>query len=268
MINSGIHKHIPFDVYKGIQAASFSGLTRLAQSPAHYKDYLLNPPKPTASMAFGTAVHSAVLEEGLEKGKVVCAPDVDKRTKAGKSEWEAFQAAHQDSIIVSVEDFEAIKEIKRALSKHETASSLLNPNKGISEVSALWNDPVSGVLCKCRADRIRSDGIIIDIKTTQNASAREFQKSIGTFKYHWQSAFYLDGFSLLLGDKLSQFVHIAIESEPPYGIGVFVLDDVSLTRARSDITFLLALYSICEKENRWPNYPDEIQNISIPSWAW
>lgn len=257
---------LPMEVYRKSDALNFSGLSKLAQSPAHYQAYRLNPPEPTSAMTFGTAVHAAILEQGLDKKLVVKAPLIDKRTKLGKSEWEAFELENRGKLVLNEDAFQKVIQIRDAIFNHPVASQLLNPTEGDAERSAFWIDPETQVLCKLRADFLRHDGLVIDLKTSIDASPREFQRTIANFKYHWQSAFYLDGLSHLVDETLNQFIHIVVEKEPPFGIGIYVLDDVSLLQARHEISLLKAIYAKCKNENHWPNYSEQIQNISIPGW--
>ncbi len=246
--------------YHAHPALSSSGLRHLAKSPAHYHAYRLDPPEQTKEMMIGSAVHAGFLEGGLENGMVMKAPGSTRATNLFKD----FAKAHPNAILLLEDEFTQVAEMIAALRAHPTVSKLVRGGK--AEQSAFWTDPETKISCKCRPDYLTDAGLVIDLKTTQDASVEGFQRSIADYKYHWQSAWYLDGLSLALGRTLENFVHIAIEKKAPYGIGIYVLDDGSLDKARQDIAKLRARYAECLHLDEWPGLDSEIKNISIPSY--
>jgi exodeoxyribonuclease VIII len=253
----GLFHDMPAEHYHGVHALSSSSLKRLAQSPAHLISYWQNPPEQTADMRFGSAVHA--LKHGDQK-VLVC--DVSTRnTKAYKE----MAQANPGAIILLTDEHQNALRVADALEKHPRVRECYS--NGRAEVSAFWTCPETGVKCKARADYLRDDGLVVDLKTAKDASFSAFQRSIMDFKYHWQSAHYLGGFSLLLGKQLENFAHIVVEKEEPYGIVVYVLDDGSLAKAREDVRKLKERYAECLHTGEYPGYTDQIQNISLPSWG-
>jgi hypothetical protein len=239
---------------------SSTGLQYLAQSPAHYLEYRRNPPSPTAAMNLGTAIHAAVLESGLDAGLIVRAPGSTRATNLYKD----FAKENAGKLLLLTDEYDRVTEVANAIQKHPIARTLLT--KGKAEQSAYWQDPETGIWCKCRPDFLREDGVVIDLKSTSDASLPAFQRAITDRKYHWQSAWYLDGLSQILGMKLDQFVHLVVETEAPYGIAIYVLDDASLDRAREDIRRILGQYAECLHTGEWPSYPVDVQSISLRHW--
>lgn len=245
--------------YHAIDALSSTGLKYLAQSPAHFLEYKKTPPTQTSAMLIGSAVHAAFLENQLDK-LVVKAPGSTRSTNLYKD----FIKANPGAICLLEDEYADVAKITEALASHSLVSELVKDGK--PEVSAFWTDPETGIECKCRPDYLRNDGVVIDLKTTQDASAEEFQRAIGSYKYHWQTAWYLDGMSLILEKPLENFIHIAVEKTAPFGIGVYVLDNESIDKARQDIKFLKERYAECLHTGVYPTYKAEIQNLSIPLW--
>lgn len=251
--------------YHDSPGLSSSMLVKLMRSPAHLREAIINPPEQTPAMKFGSAAHAAILEPNLFAGRYVKAPECDRRTKAGKETYESFAIENQGKEILSGDDFDKIKAMVDAVHSHPVASGLLKNGK--AEMSAFWRDPNTNLLCKCRPDYYNTkNGIIVDVKTSEDASFKGFQKSISKFNYHIQSAFYLDGISTLEGRSLTDFVHLVVEKEAPHAVGLYVLDDASLDRAREDIKKLLEIYNECVSKNEWPAYANEIQNMNLPAW--
>lgn len=256
----GIFDTIANESYHAAEGLSSTGLKHLAKSPAHYLEYRKNPPEQTPAMAFGSAVHRAVLENGLNDGSVKMVECSTRATKIFKD----FAAQHPGALCLPEDEFKRLERVVRAVGSHPVARELLKGGK--AEQSAFWER--DGILCKCRPDYLRADdGIVIDLKTSADASNEGFQSSIMRYAYHWQSAWYLDGLSKLLGKPLENFVHLVVESEAPHGIGIYVLDNGSLDKAREDISRLMARYTECLHTGEWPSYPTQIQNLGIPHWA-
>lgn len=249
------------DEYRKRPGLNFSGLKELHKSPAHYRAYLKAPREMTKDLLIGSAVHAGFLENGFDTGLVKIAPGSTRATKIYKE----FAEANASAILLLEDEAEQVKAMIAALHAHPTVAALF-AKPGRAEVSAYWTDLETGIACKCRPDKLTDDALVIDLKTTVDASPQGFQSSIAKFKYHWQSAWYLDGIGALLGKSLQNFVHVAVEKEPPYGIGIYVLDDASIEKARQDIAALRARYAECLHTGEWPSYLAEIQNISIPNY--
>ena len=54
---------MPATQYHAEKAIGHSGIVKMLKSPAHLREYLDHPHQPTPAMAFGTAVHTYVLEQ-------------------------------------------------------------------------------------------------------------------------------------------------------------------------------------------------------------
>ena len=254
---TGIFPNIPARSYHAIDAFSFSRATDFDRSPAHYKAALAFPREQTSAMLMGSAIHSLVLEHGKD---VLEAPGSTRSTKIYKE----FAEANPGKFLLLSDELENAKRAADSVLSHRLAKHLLS--KGQPEVSAFWIDEKTGVRCKCRADYLRDDGIVVDLKTTSDGSISEFQRSIASRKYHWQSAWYLDAFARLQQKHLNAFIHLVVETKPPYAVSIYALDDAALEKAREDLSRLLERFSECLHTGEWPGYPDEIQNLSLRSW--
>lgn len=249
--------------YRAVDAVSSTGVVKLVQStPAHYQAYLTQQREPTEAMVFGTAIHQAILEPELFKNNYVCKPEgMSFATVEGK----AWKADNKNKSIVTFEQWVAINGICNSVASHPQVRRILQNAK--MEQSYFWQDPATGLLCKCRPDAF--DGsVVIDIKTTESASPRNFQNSIAKYGYHIQSAFYLEGLSNISGKNLTDFVHVVVEKEAPYAISCYVLDDASLDKARGDISLALNKIASCKQADEWPGYSNDLQTMNLPHYMW
>jgi exodeoxyribonuclease VIII len=122
--------------------------------------------------------------------------------------------------------------------------------------------------CKARPDFLREGHLIVDVKSTDDASYRAFQRSLANFQYHVQAAFYLDGASAVLGQNFNEFVVLAVEKDPPYAVNTFLLDEAMINEGRALYRRALQMLKCCMEAKVFPAYPDQLVNISLPAWAY
>jgi hypothetical protein len=262
-ITPGVYTGMPAPDYHAIDALSASGAKHLLRSAAHYLAQKEKPMEPTAAMRLGTAVHTMILEPEKADTEIARAPKVDKRTKVGKETLELFERENAGKLILDADVYDKAAAIADAVYKHPQARELLKD--GQSEVSMLWQAH-GGIPCKARFDYYKGDGII-DIKTTQDASPDGFARNIAGFKYHMQAAHYLQGYREVTGWDADHFTFIAVESEPPYAIGIYRLDEASLHTGRMLMEKAAAAFRQANEPSVWHGYSPDIQTISVPSWA-
>ncbi|MCG7984756.1 MAG: PD-(D/E)XK nuclease-like domain-containing protein [Candidatus Thiodiazotropha lotti] len=257
--------NLSFQEYLKEDAISKHGLDQLHQSPSHFLYKKSNPSAPNSSQALGVAVHALVLEPDSFSSQFAIAPDVNKRTKVGKAQWTEFEEDNQGKTIISQDDYETARSMSTNVLNHSRARILLA--SGIPEVSLLWKDEETEVNCKGRVDWIcEKRNVLVDLKTTRNASPKEFARDCGKYRYHCQDAFYTAGVQASGLDK-PDFVFICVENTPPFDVAVYTLDEPSRNAGHEAIFKDLQRYAECKKNNRWPGYPQNIQVLNIPRWA-
>lgn len=265
----GIHLGIPDEVYHSYtdEVASNSMLGKMQRSPAHMKAAATDSTTRKAAYLLGSACHSIILEADSFESTWGRAPDGDRRTKAIKDEWaELIETYGQDYVLTNTQ-YEQCLAVRDAVAAHSTANALLSA-EGESEVTLVWDDPRTGVRCKSRIDRLptKTGWGILDLKTTKDASKKSFAKSLFAYGYFRQAAMYRQGLEIL-GDKRHTFTFICVEKEKPFGVAVYRIDDGSIDAGEMQLQQLLDIYKSCSDAGYWPAYPDEIQDIAIPPWA-
>lgn len=261
---AGVFPDMPAAAYHAIEALSASGGKKLRQSPMHYRLMRDTPNEPTPAMEFGTAVHAGVLEPESFAELVTLAPSVNRRTKDGKAEWQAFAALNVGRIIMAPEDYVRAQACIRAVHAHPAAAKLLDG--GERELSLFWEDARYKVPCKCRFDAINHGGGI-DLKTTQDASPEGFARSIAAFQYHAQAAHYISGAEHALNESPRFFAFIAVESEPPHAVACYVLPAPAILAGQHLAAIALERYAEALASGKWKGYSDTIDSIQLPGWA-
>lgn len=250
--------NISFEQYRAIDALNSHYLVDLLRSPAHARHNKAHDDD-TPSMAFGRAFHTAVLEPAELLNRYVAKPDVDARTKAGKA---ALAALPTNKEWLSAEDMARISGMERAIRGHKTARELLAGCFAV-EQSLTWE--MGGLPCKARLDGLGVE-YVLDLKSTQDASKRAFERSLWNFAYHIQGAFYKEAALANGFNKVNQFIHIAVESSAPYGVAVYRMDEGYIEAALEQISEAMEIHRRCVKSGEWPSYPERIQDVLTPAW--
>lgn len=287
----GIYQDTPSGEYHSWDAASASRLKLLSgRSPAHMRADMENPPEPTPSKILGNAIHTLVLEPSKFSERFVVAGQCTaaknkkspERCKAsGKvirdGEW--FCGTHDPrkdepwtSSLCMLSTFQnaAARGARDAVFAHPKARALLE-SPGPTEVSGIWQDMETGVLCKGRPDHLapeyRKGPTIVDLKSTDDASPLAFRASVFRFGYHLQAGHYDDGFTQLM-QPWEHVALIAVEKKEPFGCVVYrVLDEV-VKAGKDQLRGLLAKYAECERNDMWPGYPTDVLDVGLPGYAW
>lgn len=283
--DAGYYRDVSFETYLSWDAASSSALSKLLISPAHMKAYLEEPPE-TEALRIGRAMHAAVLEPDHFPSRYVeggqCEAETQKGARCSKGasmvtvEGEQVcgthakgKAAHPTLTLLSEPDWASCLGARDALYGKPRIAALLN-GPGDIELSFSWTDEDSGAPCKARWDRHSPEiagGTVVDYKSAYDASPRTFERSIFRFGYYMQAALYLMA-GEVFDAPVEHFAIIAQEKKPPYAVAAYRLTQAAIDTGREQVRALLRRYAECEREQSWPDYPDEIRDISIPEWAW
>ena len=261
------HPGLSNEDYHRLKAVSPSQIKVLGRSPLHYFDQFLAEDRekrePTPAMQLGTALHTAVLEPELWDSTIAVPPhSFDRRTKAGKELAAAFEAESAGKLVLSPEDADQVRRMADAVRKHPAARFLLEL-PGRREASYTWTDPVTGLQCKTRPDWHSGDHrLVVDVKTTKDASRVEFAKSIANLDYHVQAAWNRAAI------EAEQFLTIAVENTRPFAVAVYPASGAMIAAGERRIQAAMKQLAQCWATGVWPGYGDLVQEpIELPGWC-
>lgn len=276
-MENGIYYNIPSKEYHSwSDIVSNSYLGKLSVVPAKAK----LPQEETEAMKFGRAFHTYILEyEKFNEEFIV--PDFfptkpnkrsTQKTIDTYKEWERDLLGKQ---ALTKDDLETIDKMRDAIANHPFASKLLA--EGVSETTIIWTDDDTGLQCKVRPDRIPSGekGVILDLKSTSNASPYSFRNDCIKYGYARECGMYMEGFSRVKNALFKDliFAFIAVEKEPPYRVEVYTLDIDFVQYGWLEFHRLLQIEKECREKNFWPHYVNAgAEELTKPpfakNWEW
>ena len=245
----------------------------LTQTPASILYEREHPQPATDEMNLGSAVHTLVLERDRFALDFAVRPVLNLRTKAGRAARDQFIEENKTKIILDADQVAVAYDMADAILKHPVARSLLADI--IAENSIYWrhNSGDETVLLKCRPDALTQHiPLILDVKTTRNASWSFMQKEIARRQYHLSAAMYLEGCNncrelvhYLQTEKLVGFCLICVENTPPYQVACYELSPQYIDSGRELFRVAVDRYIECTLTG-WEGYPPVLRVIEPPGW--
>ena len=257
MTNAEYHAH---------KAISKSKLDAARKSGRHLYDMLYGPPRDsTAAFDMGTVLHASALPgENADDIAVRMPAGMKKITKEGR----AFVAEHKGKIILNSSDAYAVDQMMLSLREHPFSAGLVNGElKGKAEQSFFCTDKETGLELKARPDFILDDcSLILDLKTTVDASPKGFQRSVANYRYFVQASHYLDVVEGATGTRPQAFLFVAVEKARPFSTAVYMADqamiDLGKQQAREDLNNIAQWIA----DDKFPGYSERVEEISLPKW--
>ena len=107
---------------------------------------------------------------------------------------------------------------------------------------------------------------MIDIKSTK--ALITYRKDFSSYRVHGQMAWYLDGAATakVLPPDAPCYI-IAVETNEPYDVGMFPLDQVTVEVGRRLWRRLLDLYAQCSETGIWPGMFPAPESMTLMPWA-
>ena len=248
--------------YFALDAVNASKLKAFRKAPV----LAISDREETAAMRMGNLVHCAMLEpEQLEARYKIT--DLDRR---GTKAWAAEEQAAEGRELTKRNDYETAIRMRDSVWGNPYARGCLEGS--VPELVSVWEDEETGLLCKAKADLVNlKNGCLVDVKTTSDASPREFTASFAKYSYWLQESFYRSGFAIngfgsIDAMNPTPFLFIAVEKSAPYLVSVYELSDTEHERVSLEIRRLLLEYKNCINNGSFPGYP-YYNRIKLPGWA-
>jgi exodeoxyribonuclease VIII len=260
--------------YHAQPSVSSSQLKTILRSPAHYRAaYLEDAPRkePTASMVLGSLTHTLFLEPENFGSEYIIAPDCDRRTKDGKAVYAAFQDAAEGLTIITADQLQTAQAMANAMCGHIIHEAMTG---GHAEASIFWTDEQTGLACRIRPDyhiapcEMWPTGLIIDVKTTDDARPEAFARTCVNFGYDLSAAMYCDGFQQHYStDEPPLFLLLVVERDAPHAVACYECSPEMLDKGHAKYRTATNMLAESTASGNWPGYDDGIQLLNLPKWA-
>ncbi|EJI5828039.1 exodeoxyribonuclease VIII [Salmonella enterica] len=266
-IQPGIYYDIPNEAYHAGPGVSKSQLDDIADTPAIYL-WRKNAPvdtEKTKSLDTGTAFHCRVLEPEEFSKRFIIAPEFNRRTSAGKEEEKTFleECTRAGRTVLTAEEGRKIELMYQSVMALPLGQWLVESG-GYAESSVYWEDPETGILCRCRPDKIIPEfHWIMDVKTT--AEIQRFRTAYYDYRYHVQDAFYSDGYRAQFGE-IPTFVFLVASTTAEcgrYPVEIFMMGEDAKLAGQREYRRNLQTLAECLNNDEWP----AIKTLSLPRWA-
>lgn len=266
-IEPGIYYGISNENYHAGPGVSKSQLDDIADTPALYlwrKNAPVDTTK-TKTLDLGTAFHCRVLEPEEFSNRFIVAPEFNRRTNAGKEEEKAFlmKCASTGKTVITAEESRKIELMYQSVMALPLGQWLVE-SAGHAESSIYWEDPETGILCRCRPDKIIPEfHWIMDVKTTEDI--QRFKTAYYDYRYHVQDAFYSDGYEAQFGVQPT-FVFLVASTTIEcgrYPVEIFMMGEEAKLAGQLEYHRNLRTLADCLNTDEWP----AIKTLSLPRWA-
>lgn len=274
-----------FGIKGMVNASTLKELYR--KSPKHYQASLDFPEPEPRVFVLGSAIHCRLLEQEEFHSRYIVMPEfnpteVDKKTgevKEKTSGWKNTKDYKQQKaiwckknsskIVLDADEYELTERLLEAY--------ILSPfykicQQGAAEVTIL--STCRGVDAKGKFDLIvelDDEVIIIDLKTTKDASEEAFMKSVFNYDYDLAAAWYKEMLVSLpeYESKNVRFMWLAAEKQPPYSMCMYEASDEVLQNGRAKCSKALAKFKQWEALGGSTGYAaeEDIVVIKVPSWG-
>ncbi|MBP47188.1 MAG: hypothetical protein CMH53_04555 [Myxococcales bacterium] len=291
----------PDSAYRKAEGISQSELKEVLRSPAHWAARYgpdASPTFPSIAMIIGIALHCKLLEPEIFDSQFVDRSSLDKelnvaelkaalddegieyKKSSKKPELEALLYPEGKPIdkrtSLSGDDFAIVQGMAEATRAHPIAGNWFDPGRKNfrrgNELS-MYVEPSAdtyGLPIKGRLDRLEktADGwMILDLKTTDDASPSVFQKKSFSMGYHIQAAFYTDLVKKVLDADNVEFIFCAMERRRPHGIALYKASEDMIEIGRTQYKKALKELAFCKSRDLFPGYDSNIIDLSLPGWA-
>lgn len=262
--------------YDKVDALSYTGMKKLAESPAAFRRWADKADEPVDSdaLVLGRAVHALVLEPDTFAQAFAAVPeDAPKRPSSKQREakkpspatleaiafWDDFDASNDGktvltrSVLANAQDCAA--GILRYLSIHGL-EHVVDPATSWLETPLLFNNVTTP--CKAQLDIVDKDGWIWDLKTLSGGlSDQNIRSTISKNRYHWQASHYIRA-AKSARDHVRGIRYIFVDKDPGgmFDAACFEMDGRWLEWGDKAVAEMCVLWESCRKSGAWPSKAD------------
>ena len=213
----------------------------------------------------------------MDAYKKVKGTEANKRTAdAMVEEYKPWLDAMQmglNMVVSTVEREELLRLSQHIRNYNSITREIFGATDGQSEEVCHWLDHKTRVRCKAKLDyTIRSIRVMMDLKTSGDASPDSFARDSDRYHYHWQPGFYTDGMYYSTDTQVDilpeNFIFMVLDKNPPHEMGFYTLTPESIQMGQEQYAEALEKISICIDQQKWAGLDATgIQQVSLPRYS-
>lgn len=257
--------HATYIAHEAISRSELATINEM--SPYHYKFKKTSAyKKQTADMLIGSAIHKIFFERSTFKEDYLVAPELNLRKKADKSLLAeiVIEANSNGQEVLSKEQMAKVQAVGDAL--HAQPAIMKWVKDGVTERSIFRHH--NGQILKSRPDYyIPSSNVILDLKSCRDITFTGFLRSVISYDYHVQDAYYTDSVAHFTGEP-PRFLFICVEKVPPYQAVIYEMQSSFKMVGRAQYVRALAKIKECEDNDNWPGFSAQPVPMDCPEWLW
>lgn len=277
----GIYPGVSYDEYASWDAVRASTLNE--ETAELMREAEVNPKDDTKDTLFGSGFHTLCLEPEKFAARCYVVPEdapnkpSSRQLNAAKPSqntldaiawWDDFTAKNAGKIEVTADQYEMAIAMIQAVWKHQTAGAIMR-NASLRELSFVWRDEETGVLCKGRTDAIgqhRGETYITDVKTTRSAKFFLFRSQSADMGWHRSMAFYRHGLSVLSPHPRKCCLLAVTKTKRCPRVVPYELTDDALDIGMEQMRNKLRVYAEAKATGVWPSWNDPLTALGLPAW--
>jgi exodeoxyribonuclease VIII len=258
--------------YHNTDRMSFSGLKQAERSRAHYEAWRRRKDTPTASMALGSYVDALLLDPDA-LGSFAMRPDTYTDSKGLIKPWtlasntcKAWIKDNAGKTIISEDQKKDAEKMAASVRVHEEAAIIMGSSGIQKQKEILWTDWETGIDLKSKLDIWCPESrVLADLKTTVDASASAFARTVATYRYHAQLAMYADALQFIGEQRPEKYIIIAVENSEPFCTAVYSINSMDVELGRKWYRKILKKFSD-ETNNKQTGYSKYAEPLMLPNW--
>lgn len=261
---------------ENISNAEYHGSGELSRStawslittcPQKVRYDLTHPKESSPALIIGSAFHAATLEPGKFDDEFAVKPsEIDgksSKTDHYKETFKMMQKNEPNKSWLTPRDYDLVMDMAASALDHPILRTHMAEQSSIIEGTGFFE--MEGAKCKVRPDLYNPGaGVVIDLKSTQDASEKGFAKSVRQFGYTFQACWYMHALRLI-GEKPKQFVFLAVEKSAPHLTAAYTLSATDIDKQMANMEKACKLWATCESSGVWPSYTDDVTTLDLGS---
>ncbi len=245
--------------YDAIEAINQSKLKHFEKSAAHFRHEVTKPKEPPSdTMTLGCFVEHLTLGTEFHYEPMRFDNFRTDAAKAWKKDCQARGIAILDE--ETRQNGQIMADRVTALPEYKS----WNPRR--NNIALVGTHDETGLAMKGLCDMVPDNHlVIVDLKTTRDASEWGFGRSICDFGYDCQAWWYTELWRQVYNEE-RQFAFICVENEPPFEPSIQVIPQKNIDLAGTAIGKWMRQYARCLETNEWPGYPSGLTWARVPKF--